>query len=55
MGLEFKLNGLVAAMAPLSEVVALAKSAMAKLASQDEYVGPPFTYLTVTRQGVMKV
>ena len=55
MGLEFKLNGLVAAMAPLSEVVALAKSAMEKLASQDEYVGPPFTYLIVTRQGVMKV
>ncbi len=55
MGLEFKLNGLVASMAPLTEVIALAKSSMEKLASQDEYVGPPFKYLTVTRQGVMEV
>lgn len=55
MGLEFKLNGLVASLAPLSEVIALAKSSMEKLASQDEYVGPPFKYLTVTRQGVMEV
>lgn len=54
LGLEFKLNGLVAAMAPLSEVVALAKASMEKLASQDEYVGPPFTYLTITRQGILK-
>lgn len=55
MGLEFKLNQLVAAQAPLSEVVALAKSAMEKLASQDEYIGPPFRYLTVTAQGVQEV
>jgi hypothetical protein len=55
MGLEFKLNGLAAAVKPLSEVVALAKSAMEKLAPQDEYVGPPFTYLTITQQGVMRV
>jgi hypothetical protein len=55
MGLEFRLNQLVAQMAPLSDVVALAKTSMEKLASQDEYVGPPFTYLTITAQGVMKV
>ena len=55
MGLEFKLNQLVAKMAPLAEVAALAKASMEKLASQDEYVGPPFEYLTVTSQGVMKV
>lgn len=55
MSLEFKLNGLVAAMKPLADVVALAKSAMEKLASQDEYVGPPFTYMTITRQGIMKL
>ena len=55
MGLEFKLNQLVAQMAPLSEVIALAKSSMEKLASLDEYVGPPFKYLTVGAQGVMGV
>lgn len=55
MGLEFKLNQLVASMAPLSEVVTLAKSSMEKLALQDEYVGPPFKYLAITSQGVMKV
>jgi hypothetical protein len=55
LGLEFKLNQLTAAKAPLSEVVALAKSAMEKLASQDEYVGPPFRYMTITAQGVQEV
>lgn len=55
MGLEFKLNQLVASMAPLSEVIALAKSSMEKLASQDEYVGPPFKFLTITDQGIMQV
>ncbi|MDI6852807.1 MAG: hypothetical protein QME75_04285 [Deltaproteobacteria bacterium] len=55
MGLEFKLNQLVAALAPLSEVVALAKTSMEKLASQDEYIGPPFKFLTITDQGVNEV
>lgn len=55
MGLEFKLNQLVASRAPLSEVITLAKASMEKLASQDEYVGPPFAFLTITGQGITKV
>jgi 20S proteasome alpha/beta subunit len=52
MGLEYKLNQLVASRAPLADMIDLAKSAMAKLASQDQYVGPPFRYLTVTQTGI---
>ncbi len=55
MGLEFKLNQLVTKKAPLQEVAALAKEAMGKLAAKDEYLGPPFHYLTVTAAGVSKV
>lgn len=55
MGLEYKLNQLVASHAPLAEVVALGKSAMEKLASQDQYVGPPFRFLTVTKEGIFEV
>jgi hypothetical protein len=55
MGLEYKLNQLVASRAPLSEVATLAKSVMEKLASQDQYVGPPFRFLTVTPAGIMEV
>jgi hypothetical protein len=55
MGLEYKLNQLVASRAPLAEVAALAKSAMEKLASQDQYVGPPFRFLTVTPAGIVEV
>lgn len=55
MGLEFTLNSLVAKNAPLSEVADTARSAMGKLAAQDERIGPPFHYLTVTDQGVHKV
>jgi hypothetical protein len=55
MGLEFTLNSLVAQNAPLSEVVDTARVAMEKLAAQDERIGPPFHYLTVTDQGVHKV
>ncbi len=55
MGLEYKLNQLVASRAPLAEVATLAKSTMEKLASQDHYVGPPFRFLTVTPAGIMEV
>lgn len=54
MGLEYRLNQLVASRAPLADVVALAKTAMEKLATQDHYVGPPFRYLTITQGGVME-
>ncbi|MEW6387914.1 MAG: hypothetical protein AB1491_10410 [Thermodesulfobacteriota bacterium] len=52
MGLEFNLNRLVAQLAPLSEVVSLVKDSLAKLAAQDEYLGPPFSYLTITGTGI---
>jgi hypothetical protein len=54
MGLEFKLNQLVTRKAPLQEVVALARQGMEKLAAKDEYIGPPYHYLTVTAAGVSK-
>jgi hypothetical protein len=55
MGLEFTLNSLVAQNAPLAKVVDTAKSAMEKLAAQDERIGPPFHCLTITDQGVHKL
>lgn len=55
MGLEYRLNHLVASRAPLGEVATLAKSAMEKLASEDRYVGPPFRYLTITQEGLLEV
>lgn len=55
MGLEYKLNQLVASRAPLSDMVALAKTAMEKLASQDQYVAPPFRYLIITQAGIVEV
>ncbi len=55
MGLEFRLNQLVAQLVPLSEITDLVKSFMEKLAARDEYVGPPFKYLIITKEGVMQV
>ncbi|MHB8069659.1 MAG: hypothetical protein ACYDIC_17335 [Desulfobaccales bacterium] len=52
MGLEFKLSQMVAQKAPLAEIAGAAKVAMHKLAGQDEYVGPPFHFLTITTAGV---
>jgi len=55
MGLEFKLNQMVAQKAPLAEIAGVAKAAMDKLAGQDEYIGPPFHFLTITAAGVKEV
>jgi len=55
MGLEYKLNQLVASRAPLADIANLAKTAMKNLASQDQYVGPPFRYLTITQAGITEV
>jgi hypothetical protein len=52
LGVEYKLNAMVARLAPLAEVTAYVKSAMEKLASQDAFIGPPHRYLTVTKDGV---
>jgi hypothetical protein len=52
MGLEFKLNQLVEQQAPLSQIVAAAKTEMEKQAQRDELIGPPYRYLTITAQGI---
>ncbi len=55
MGLEYTLNSLVVQNAPLSQVVETAKSSMEKLAAQDERIGPPYQFMTITDQGVHAV
>jgi hypothetical protein len=55
LGLEFKLSQMLAQKAPLAEIVAAAKAAMDKLAGQDQFIGPPFHFLTITAAGVQKV
>jgi hypothetical protein len=52
MGLEFKLNELVKKKAPLAQVVDAAKAGMEKLALQDNSIGPPYHYVTITAQGI---
>ncbi len=54
MGLEFKLNQLIKEKAPLAKLVETAKSGMEKLAGQDEYVGGPFHYVTITKDGIAR-
>jgi 20S proteasome alpha/beta subunit len=54
MGLEFKLNQLIKEKAPLSKLVEVAKAGMEKLAGQDEYLGAPFQYVTITKSGISK-
>ena len=54
MGLEFKLNQLIKEKAPLSKLVEAAKAGMEKLAAQDEYLGAPFQYVTITKAGIAK-
>ena len=55
LGLEFKLNQLVQQKAPLAKVAEVAKAAMEKLASQDDRVGAPYRYVTVTAAGLTNV
>jgi hypothetical protein len=52
MGLEFKLNELVKKKAPLAQVVDAAKAGMEKLAAQDQTIGSPYRYVTITVQGI---
>lgn len=52
LGLEFRLNQLVNQKAPLSQVVAVARAGLEKLAAQDEYLGPPYHFMTITAAGV---
>ncbi len=55
MGLEFRLHQLVQRQAPLSQVVDAAKVGLEKLAGQDEYLGPPYRFLTITAAGIKEV
>jgi hypothetical protein len=52
MGLEFKLNDLVKKKAPLAQLVDAAKAGMEKLTPQDNMIGPPFHYVTITEKGI---
>uniref|UniRef100_A0A7C3Z0L2 20S proteasome A and B subunits n=1 Tax=Desulfobacca acetoxidans TaxID=60893 RepID=A0A7C3Z0L2_9BACT len=55
MGLEFTLNSLVAQNASLTRVAETVRTAMEKLAAQDERLGPPYQYLAITNQGVHQI
>ena len=55
MGLELALKQLVERKAPLPQVVDLVKSDMEKLAKQDDSIGPPYHYLTITGKGIETV
>jgi hypothetical protein len=54
MGLEFTLNSMVAMISPLAQVVDTVKAGMEKLAAQDDSLGPPYHYMTITDQGVYR-
>jgi len=54
LGLEFKLNELRKKKAPLADLMKVAKAGMEKLAGQDEYIGAPFQYVTITKAGISK-
>ncbi|MGA7577966.1 MAG: hypothetical protein ACLQUW_01515 [Desulfobaccales bacterium] len=52
LGLEFTLNRLLKEKAPISGLVAAARAGMEKLAAQDEYLGSPYRYVTITGAGI---
>ena len=54
MGLEFKLNQLIKEKAPLAKLAEAAKAGMEKLAGQDDSIGAPFHYVTITKAGISK-
>jgi hypothetical protein len=54
MGLEFKLNQLLKEKAPLAKLAEAAKAGMEKLAGQDEAIGAPFHYVTISKAGISK-
>jgi hypothetical protein len=54
LGLEFKLNQLLKEKAPLAKLAAAAKAGMEKLAGQDDSIGAPFHYVTITQAGISK-
>ena len=54
MGLEFKLSQLIKEKAPLAKLAEAAKAGMEKLAGQDDSIGAPFHYVTITQAGISK-
>jgi hypothetical protein len=55
LSLEYKLNQLVQQQAPLSQVTAVARAGMEKLAAKDGSIGAPYRYMTVTAAGLTEV
>lgn len=54
MGLEFKLHQLIKEKAPLAKLAEAVKAGMEKLAGQDESIGAPYHYVTITKAGISK-
>jgi len=52
LGLEAKLGQLINQKAPLSQMAGTSRAALEKLASQDDYVAPPFKLVSITAQGI---
>jgi len=52
LGLEFALNRLSKEKSSISSLVAAARAGMEKLAARDEYLGPPYRYVTITGAGI---
>ena len=55
MGLEYSLNQLCKENAPLEQVFRKAREGMEKLGEKVEEVGAPFSYVTISREGLQKV
>ena len=54
LGLEFKLNQLIKEKAPVAKLAEAAKAGMEKLAGQDESIGAPFHYVSITKAGISR-
>jgi hypothetical protein len=55
MGLEFKLQKMVKDQASVTAILDAAKAGMAKQAGQDDTIGPPFRYVTITQKGITQI
>ncbi|UCG11582.1 MAG: hypothetical protein JSU72_13745 [Deltaproteobacteria bacterium] len=54
MGLEYKLNQLAKDNVPLSQVLQAIKESMEILGQQQEEVGPPYDFASITKEGFQK-
>ena len=52
MGLEMKLNQMVSRGAMVADLVTAARAGMEKLATKDEYIKPPYRFMSITAAGV---